>query len=207
MTRFAHLARLAVVLLLVATSATADSLADALAAIGREDYATALRLLRPLAEKGNAEAQLELGLMYRDGNGVPQDAVAGAQWMLRSAEQGHPPAQFFVAGAFLRGRGVPEDEAKAAEWMLRAAKQGDPDAQSDLGMFYAMGVGVPRDDVQAYLWFHLAATRFDPSRTQRIQIAESNRDHVASRMTAGQIAEAQRLAREWKPKPETPIRK
>ncbi len=185
---------------LVAVPATADPLSDALAALRKEDYATALRLLRPLADNGSAEAQFGLGMMYRYGEGVPRDDVEGAKWLLRAAEQGHDGAQFFVGSSYLLGRGVPEDPVEGAKWMRRAAEQGKAAAQNDLAMFYSAGVS--RDYVQAYLWFHLASTRFDPSDTQRIKIALFGRDEMASRMTPEQIAEAQRLAREWKPKPE-----
>ncbi len=73
------------------------------------------------------------------------------------------------------------------------AEQGNPVAQFDLGIMYEIGQGVPTDLVQAYMWFSLAAA-------QGHVVVGVIRDEVAERMTPAQIAEAQKLAREWKPK-------
>ena len=111
--------------LMLTGGAAAGPLEDGLAAHERGDYATALRLFRPLGEQGNASAQYNLGVMY------------------------------------------------------------------------ALGQGVPRDNVQAYMWFDLSARYLEGvERDRMVQI----RDVIASDMTPAQIAEAQKLAREWKPK-------
>jgi TPR repeat protein len=67
-------------------------------------------------------------------------------------------------------------------------------------MMYAGGMGVPKDYVQAHMWLNLAAARFPASETKKRDIAVENRDDVATKMTPAQIAEAQKLAREWQPK-------
>ena len=90
-----------------------------------------------------------------------------------------------------RGYGVATDET--VRLFRLAAEQGHAVAQSNLGVTYAKGKGVPQDDVLAHKWFNLAAAQGDAS-------AKKNRDIVTDRMTREQIAEAQRLAREWKPK-------
>jgi uncharacterized protein len=59
---------------------------------------------------------------------------------------------------------------------------------------------VPQDYVQAHKWFNLAAARIPASETESRAIAIKSRDSVASKMTPAQIAEAQKLASEWKPK-------
>jgi uncharacterized protein len=87
---------------------------------------------------------------------------------------------------------VPQDFAEAAKWYRLAADQGYALAQSNLGLMYAKGQGVPQDLVLAYMWFSLSATQGD-------QIAIKNQDIAAGRMTAAQITEAQKHAREWKP--------
>jgi len=111
--------------LMLTGGAAAGPLEDGLAAHERGDYATALRLFRPLGEQGNASAQYNLGVMY------------------------------------------------------------------------ALGQGVPRDNVQAYMWFDLSARYLEGvERDRMVQI----RDVIASDMTPAQIAEAEKLAREWKPK-------
>ena len=130
---------------------TAVAVEDGLLAVDRGDYATALRLLRPLAEEGNQEAQINLGNMYFDGNGVPLDY------------------------------------AQSVKWYLLAADQGNTDAQIALGFLYKYGEAVRLDYVQAYKWFDLAGS-------------VSDRDIVATMMTPAQIAEAQKLVREWKPR-------
>jgi uncharacterized protein len=86
------------------------------------------------------------------------------------------------------------------KWFRRAAGQGNAAAQNDLGLMYDRRQGVPQDYVQAHKWFSLAAARFPASKTGEREQAVRNRDRVAAKMTAAQIAEAQRLAREWKPK-------
>jgi uncharacterized protein len=110
-----------------ATPVMAGPLEDASAAIKRRDYATALRLIRPLAE------------------------------------------------------------------------QGDANAQYNLGVFYDNGLGVPQDRVRAHMWLNLAAM-------QGRESAAAFRDLVARLMTPAQIAEAQKLAREWKPNTQSPSR-
>ncbi len=78
------------------------------------------------------------------------------------------------------------------KWYRKAAEQGNADAQTTLGVMYANGEGVPEDFIQAHMWFNLAAA-------QGNELGRENRDIVAERMTPAQVAEAQRLAREWKP--------
>ena len=67
-------------------------------------------------------------------------------------------------------------------------------------LLYAQGEGAPQDNVSAHMWFNLAAARFPASDTRNRDVAVKSRDVVAGKMTAEQIAEAQRRAREWKPK-------
>ena len=87
-------------------------------------------------------------------------------------------------------------------WYRRAAEQGDVDAQVSLGMVYADGIGVPQDYVEAHKWFNLAAPRSKFADINK-DIRE-RRDALALLMTAAQIAEAQKLAREWKPTTQPP---
>ncbi len=77
------------------------------------------------------------------------------------------------------------------KWYRKAAAQGVAEAQYNLGVMYGKGQGVPQDSVQAYMWYDLAASRYPPG---------EDRDAVAERMTPAQISEAQKLAREWRPK-------
>ena len=119
------------------------------------------------------------------------------KWYRLAAEQGDADAQYRLGIMYLNGRGVPQDDVVAVKWSHKAAEQGDADAQSLLGAMYERGRGVPQDFIQAHMWFNLAASR--SSGETRDKSAEI-RDFLAARMTPDQIAEAQRLAREWKPK-------
>jgi TPR repeat protein len=91
------------------------------------------------------------------------------------------------------------DYATAQRLIRALAEKGDADAQYDLGVLYQTGEDVPQDYVQAYKWYQLAASRFLVSEQSMRDRAVRNRDRLAARMTPPQIAEAQRLAREWKP--------
>ena len=148
---------LLIVFVCAAGPAVAGPFEDGVAAHGKGDYATAMRLWRPLAEQGDASAQYNLGFMYDNSQGVTQDY------------------------------------ATAMSWYRKAADQGFADAQNNLGFMYANGQGVPQDYVQAHMWWNLAAAKGDAD-------AIKNRDKVVAKMTPAQIAEAQKLAREWKPK-------
>ena len=109
------------------------------------------------------------------------------------AEQGDAPAQFNLGVMYSQSHGVPQDYVEAMKWYRRAAEQGYAPAQFNLGNMYNEGHGVPQDYVQAHMWLNLAAS-------QGSDKGRRNRDLAAAKMTPDQIAEAQRLAREWKPK-------
>jgi len=176
-----------------ATVAVADSYEDAISALEREDNALAARLFRPLAEQGDAKAQYNLGVLYRKGRGVPQDDVQARQWYEKAAVQGQVKAQYNLGTLYFNGEGVPKDYQQALRWFRLAADQGEAVAQTKIASMYDDGQGVPHDIVQAYKWYSLAATNGDKP-------AAELRDASAKQMTPAQIAEAQKLAREWKPK-------
>jgi hypothetical protein len=176
-------------ILVVVGTAMAGPFEDAARAYDSGDYATAIRLYRPLADQGHADAQGALAVMY------------------------------------FRGDGVPENYAEAVKWYRKAADQGNVGAQADLGIMYEEGLGVRQSYVQAHMWYNLAAAAW-PKKTRRAEaiekamqevgpsslalrllgfesrnLAAENRDKLARKMTPEQIAEAQKLASEWKPKP------
>ena len=95
------------------------------------------------------------------------------------------------------GFGVPQDYAEAVKWYRRAADQGDETGQFMLGLMYEYGQGVARSYVQADMWFNLAAAHLARGISDT---AARERDSIAGKMTQEQIAEAQGLARKWKPK-------
>jgi len=93
------------------------------------DYAAALMELRPLAEKGHAEAQTKLGFIYFQGLGVPQDYAEGLKWIRPAAEQGFAEAQFALGIIYVGGKAVPQNGAEAYKWFFLAAAQGSEMAQ------------------------------------------------------------------------------
>jgi TPR repeat protein len=149
-----------------------------------------------LAAQGHADAQFNLGFMYAKGRGVPQDYGLALKWYRLAAAQGHAKAQSNLGVMYYKGNGVPQDYAEALKWFRLAAAHGNAEAQSNLGVLYYRGNGVSQDSVQAYKWFSLAAATF--TEKQAREEAAKTRDSVAAGMTPAQIAEAQKLAREWK---------
>ena len=152
-----------------------------------------LETLHIQATKGNARAQVNLGVRYAKGQGVPQDYVKARLWYEQAAAQGRAEAQFNLGQMYAEGQGVSQDYAKARQWYEQAAAQGRAEAQFNLGVLYYNGQGVPRDNVQSYMWWSLVAGR---SMGNDQKLAAEYRDEVAQRMTPEQIAKAQRLSQQ-----------
>jgi TPR repeat protein len=137
--------------------AEAQELASADSAYKRGDYATVLQLMRPLADAGNSRAQTYMGILYDNGQGVPQDDAQAVVWYRKAADQGDARAQTHLAAAYESGRGVTRDLAQATELYRKAADQQHVAAEYTLGKMYAAGRGVPQDYAQAAEWFRKAA--------------------------------------------------
>ena len=153
------------------------------------DYTTAFKEFAASAEQGNVDAQYNLGYMYDEGQGVPQDYKQAVKWYTKAAEQGDVRAQNNLGLMYDNGQGVPQDYKQAVKWYTKAAEQGAGRAQFNLALLYANGQGVPQDNVYAHMWFNLgAANGSEP--------ASKNRDIIAKRMTTADISKAQSLARE-----------
>ena len=116
------------VLLLLASSAWAGPIEDAAAAYSRGDYAAAMKIIRPLAAKGEAGAQASLGFMYEKGEGVLQDYAQAVKWYRLAAAQGLATAQSNLGVMYAKGQGVPMDDVRAHMWFNLAAVKGDADA-------------------------------------------------------------------------------
>jgi TPR repeat protein len=108
--------------------AVADPFDDSIAAYDRGDYATAVQLLRPLAEQGDAQAQNGLGAMYYNGKGVAQDFKEAVKWYRLAAVQGNVSAQVNLGAMYYEGQGVAEDFIRAYIWLSIAASKGNADA-------------------------------------------------------------------------------
>lgn len=163
-----------------------------------QDYPEAVRWFRKAAEQGDANSQSKLGVMYFLGQNVLQDYAEAIRWSRKAAEQGNADSQSVLGLMYAQGLGAPKNSSESVLWFRRAAEQGKADSQASLGISYFLGLGVPKDLVQAYMWMNLAVSRASGIYQEE---AAKTRDMVAKEMTAQQIAAAQRLAREWKPKP------
>ena len=159
----------------------------------RAEYEAAAKALRKSAEEGDASAQFRLGQLYDEGTGVPQDHRRAMEWFEKAAKQGHVGAQVNLGTLYLRGEGAPQSDQMALFWFSQAAERGHALAFAKLGWMSAQGRGVLQDFIQAHKWYNLAAANGHKK-------AAEYRDALAEQMTPAQIAEAQRLAREWKPK-------
>ena len=192
---------LGVMFLLFATQAAAQDkegsidfdkvfLVVALEHLDSGNYELALQFLKGCANNGESECQFWLGLMHANGQGVPQDYSQAVAWYRLAAGRSHAVAQYNLGVLYDRGNGVPQDYSEASRLYSLAAEQGDSSAQNNLGVMYLRGDGVIQDYVAAHKWFNLSAA-------QGSEAARNNRDVVASKMTPADIAQAQRLAREW----------
>jgi TPR repeat protein len=121
------------------------------------DETRALALLRPAAERGDAEAQFLLGLSYRSGRGVAANDVEANRWLERAAKQNHAQAQYLLGLSYLRGRGVAKDSRQAVDLFRQSALQGNAGAQYHLGLAHLSEDGAPRDDKLALTWLERAA--------------------------------------------------
>lgn len=181
----------ACMLLLCVSFSTGADLKSAKRAYEQKEFAGALKELTPLAEQGNADAQLLLGEMYMKGQGVVKDSEQARKWFRRSGEQGNADAQFFLGAMYL----LPgKDIIQGVKWLRLSAEQGQQDAQLLLGKAYLQGAkDVPRDPVQAEMWLQLAAK-------DNLEFYETELMSAEKQMTPDQVAQGKALAEAWKPK-------
>ncbi len=158
-----------------------------------QNYVEAAKWFHKAADQGLAEAQNNLGHCYSEGEGVTQDAVEALKWFLKAADQGYARAECNLGLIYHNGVGVSRDYAESVKWYQKAANQGFVEAELRLGLMYCNGEGVPQNYVEAYKWIILAATQGDKS-------VVGLRNTMANSLTPEQIAQAQELAREFKPR-------
>jgi hypothetical protein len=149
--------------------------------------------LTTAAKEGTAEAQLSLGELYAEGNGVPQSDEQAALWYRKAADQGNPMAQYQLALVYAAGKGVPQDDKQSVLWYQMAIAQDYAPAKYALSGMYFKGKGVARDKVYAYAWLTLAADQGD-------EMAITNKEFAAAMLTPEQLAKADALATELQAK-------
>ncbi|MFZ7230567.1 tetratricopeptide repeat protein [Avibacterium avium] len=140
-----------------AASARETQFQQALDAANKNDFATALKLWKPLAEQGDASAQFNLGLMYANGQGVKQDKAEAAKWYRKAAEQGDVSAQFNLGLIYH----IYHYDVEGVKWYRKAAEQGNASAQFNLGFMYWGGDLLKQDYFTAIEWFRKAAAQGD----------------------------------------------
>lgn len=146
----------------------------------------------PLAstESESPEDKYQLGMRHEKGIAVPQDYLEAARWYRLSAMQGYSEAQYKLCEMSERGQGLPQDYQEALRWCGLAADQGHGGAMFMLGRLYHTAHGVAQDFVRAHMWYNLATA-------YGYHEGKKWRDRLAEDMSPSQIAEAQKLAREW----------
>lgn len=193
----------------------------------RHDYQAALKLLQPLATQGNPEAQLYVGVMYENGQGVKKNPAQAVKWYRKAALKGNMFAQRNLGDMYFYGQGVKKNYAEAAKWLRNPAEQGDSDAQDNIGWLYETGHGVTQDTDAGRKWFlrsanqgntngmvHAAESYMPEGQEPEIYFwdsilarsgvswAEESRDKEAGFITPEEKAAVDARLQEWKPVPE-----
>lgn len=193
------------------------------------EWPEAIKWYHKAAEQGQPDAQRTLGDLYLEGDGVDRNLNEACSWYFRAAEQGDADAQYGWWSIY-RDESFPGGRETAVMFCRKAAEQGHPDAQADLGELYASGHLVERDWNEAVWWFLKAAEQGHPDAQLRVGVLlyqrlrethvdaykwlaiaashdeESSREaryrmiDVRENMTEEMVAEAEKLAKEWKPK-------
>ena len=140
------------------------------------------------AARGDAEAELLMGLRYAEGNGVIKNDKEAARWFEKAARHGNADAQYRYGLALREGRGVVQDYQAALHWIEQPARRGHSYAQHSLGELYRYGTGTAVDKAQAYLWFNLAAA-------QGVEKAAKARDSLVLQLKPEQLTAMQEAAR------------
>jgi TPR repeat protein len=124
--------------------------------IKEEKYDEALPLLRDRADQNDSKAQGQIGMLYYEGKGVPQDYSKAVEWILKSAEGGYPASQYMLAWFYYKGIGVVQDYTKTVVWAQKSSDQGDVNASNLLGIVHRLGRGVTKNYTKALEFFNEA---------------------------------------------------
>ena len=206
---------------------TADTAAG-VRAFRRGDYATALREWKPLAERGEPEAQFNLGTLYEKGLGVTKSYDEAFKWYSLAAAQGEAQAEYRLGEMYAHGAGKPQNYGEASLWFTRAAEQGDPDAETALAALYDEGEGTERNYQEAARYYRMAAEQENAQAQYRLGLlyergrgvakdpvqaycwltlafarrqldAGKEQERLTPRLTAEQLTQARACVRMWKP--------
>jgi len=169
------------------------NLAIALLATNREaDDKRAVACLEIAAKSRIGDALYALGILAKQGRGMPASEEVAARWMKQASVAGNVPGEVEYAIMLFNGTGVDKDETAAANLFLRAAWQGNPIAQNRLSKLYQFGLGIAPDTIEAAAW-HLAARSQglkDPALDELFDRLKPEQQARAARMAAGRISTA-----------------
>ena len=199
---------LAALVLAMAAPVGAQSVKAGVEAWQRADYEAAVKIWRPLAEAGDADAAFNLGQAYRLGRGVPLSLAAAQTWLERAARKGHLDAQTTVGLLLFNGG----NRVGGLRWLKTAAEQGEPRALLIYGTALFNGDGVVRDPVLAYAYVSRAAAQgLAPAQTTLAEMdklipLEDRKKGVAMAQTLAKPAKAEPAKAEAKPPPKPPAK-
>lgn len=228
--RWQHLSRTLTLAVALAVPgwAAADDVNDAFVAYTQRNFEEARTKFRAAATEGDsAVAQIYLGFMYYEGQGVEKDRREAFRWFDRAARKGMALAQYNLGMMYADGQGVMQDYSQALNWFNLAAAQGFPEAQFRLGRMFERGLGVTPSVPETVRWMTLAAegghngaqlalgimfrdgkgvARSFPRAHMWLNLsaqggsseAATVRDEMARTMTPDEISEAHALARRCK---------
>lgn len=161
------------------------ALEDGRDAYHKGDYASALKLLRPLADQGNPEAQVFIGMSYEFGDSIAKNAKEAINWYRKAAQKGNADAAYNLGTMYEDGEGAAKNIPEAMKWFRMGAAKGDPLSQRELGTLYRDGNGIKRDPEQAARWFRMATGKNDvPSMTALGQMYLAGQGVMPDRMEA-----------------------
>lgn len=177
-------------------------------AINNNQYHKAYRILKPLAENGNLEAQERLALLHFSdpGDNPHFDKDKGYYWQRKSAEAGYYYAQFTLGYQLSSDASEHDREIRykmkkeSYQWYLKAANQGFPFAQIEVGHFLSQGKYVERDRVKAYMWYSLAMNRTKSNQKDSAStegLAGSFRKNLMRYMTPKEIEKGEIMTKDW----------
>ena len=170
-----------------------DRFESGLASKDRGHYATALRAWLPMAESGNAEAQNNVGYMYEEGLGVPQNYLLAMNWYRQAADGGLSEAQHNMGMLYHHGYGVAENLGEAFRWFKMAADQDLAESEYMLGLAYENGEGTELNYAEAKRLFLSAARKnYVPAQMMyafMLQAGEGGDSEPFSAYIWGKIAE------------------
>jgi TPR repeat protein len=135
--------------------------------------------LREIAYAGNVAAQVQLGVIYLTGDGVPRNDTEAVKWLRKAADQDNALGERYLAEMYFKGRGVPADNDEAAKLLQMAAQQGDAESEHNLAVLYTQGLGVARNVKEAAKWMARAAAQNLASAQQGMGALYENGDGVA----------------------------